>query len=144
MGPVAAAAKCAVLSLLVHALLACLAMTVRWSSAMAAAVAAGAPIRVRIVQDDRDAQSTSHWSTTVAASAPQLFDTARKRSRSRPATDEQATDEQVVEAPQLIDAASGKRSEPAIVEMIPLRIPHEDDARSRGRTLSASRTKSIS
>ena len=51
--------KCAVLSLLVHALLACLAMTVRVVVGEGGGGTAGAPIRVRIVQDSGEQDAVS-------------------------------------------------------------------------------------
>ena len=126
--------KCAVLSLLVHALLACLAMTVRVVVGEGGGGTAGAPIRVRIVQDDLDA-NPGVLVDPVAASAPQLFEPPENAVEAA-ATDEPATDEQVVEAPQLMEPPREK-NEPAIVEMIPAEDPHEDEPEVAAGTIAS-------
>ena len=85
--------------------------------ARAAAVRQEPPIRVRIVQDsgEQDAESPASLADRRStASAPQLFEPIENDVESA-ATDEQATDEQVVEAPQLMEPPR-ETNEPAIVE----------------------------
>jgi hypothetical protein len=97
--------KCAVLSLLVHALLACLAMTVRVVVGEGGGGTIGAPIRVRIVQESSNHDAVVGISEDKeVASSPQLFEPPQPESEPEsPATGVQATDEQVVEAPELME-----------------------------------------
>jgi hypothetical protein len=117
--------KCAVLSLLVHALLACLAMTIRVVVGEGGGGTSGAPIRVRIVQDSGEQDGNpSVLVDPVAASAPQLFEPPENEVEAA-ATEELATDEQFVEAPQLMEPPR-ETNEPAIVELIPAEESHGD------------------
>jgi hypothetical protein len=108
--------KCAVLSLLVHAMLACLAMTVRVVVGEGGAGEGGAPIRVRIVHESADAFGVAE-STTDVTTAPALLESPVEK------TIAAATSETPPEAPEFVDA-------PLLLESPPLDDSADDLAKT--------------
>jgi hypothetical protein len=119
--------KCAVLSLLVHALLACLAMTVRVVVGEGGGGTIGAPIRVRIVQDSSNHDAVVGISQDAeVASAPQLYEPPQPDGKVESSdTDELTTDEQVVEAPALMEPPP-EQIEAAVENVVSTDEEHED------------------
>src|SRR5688572_12801832 len=78
--------KCAVLSLLVHAMLACLAMTVRVVVGEGGGASGGAPIRVRIVSESGEIPALAD-STHEVAAAPELLEPPTNEAQTAPTAD---------------------------------------------------------
>jgi hypothetical protein len=97
--------KCAVLSLLVHALLACLAMTVRVVVGEGGGGMAGAPIRVRIVQDSDDPIVMANIRPDAAEeTAPPIYESPQPASEATATVEgTDAREAEAVEAPDLIE-----------------------------------------
>ncbi len=94
--------KCAVLSLLAHAMLACLAMTVRVVVGEGGGGSGGAPIRVRIVHESAEAFGVADSATEVEA-PPTLSELPAEPIASAQAPDVQAEATAPVDAPPLLE-----------------------------------------
>jgi hypothetical protein len=117
--------KCAVLSLLAHAMLACLAMTVRVVVGEGGGGAGGAPIRVRIVHESADTFGVAE-STTEVAATPALLEPPAEETTSAQTSEASAEVPQPVDAPPLLELpppepASQIVEKPAPVE--PVQVP---------------------
>ncbi|HEY3395363.1 MAG TPA: squalene--hopene cyclase [Lacipirellulaceae bacterium] len=94
--------KCAVLSLLVHAMLACLAMTVRVVVGEGGGGSGGTPIRVRIVSESGDSSTRANVVTEVTA-APALLEPPAEEAQSAPPADVAQEVAEPVDAPPLFE-----------------------------------------
>jgi hypothetical protein len=94
--------KCAVLSLLVHAMLACLAMTVRVVVGEGGGASGGAPIRVRIVSESGDISAPADAVTEVAA-GPAMLEPPAKEAPTAPTSDVAEELAEPVDAPPLFE-----------------------------------------
>jgi hypothetical protein len=94
--------KCAVLSLLVHAMLACLAMTVRVVVGEGAGGNGGAPIRVRIVSESGDVPAMAITEADVSA-APALVDPPADEPQAAPTSPIAQEAAEPVDAPPLFE-----------------------------------------
>jgi hypothetical protein len=102
--------KCAVLSLLVHALLACLAMTVRVVVGDGGGGMAGAPIRVRIVHDSGDPIAlASNPPDGAAEAALQIYDPPQGVAPASGSDPESEVED--VEAPELMEPPKASKQE---------------------------------
>jgi hypothetical protein len=94
--------KCAVLSLLVHAMLACLAMTVHVVVGEGGGGSGGAPIRVRIVSESGDIPVLAD-STHEVAAAPELLEPPTNEAQTAPTADVAQEVTEPVNAPPLFE-----------------------------------------
>ncbi|MEX2308616.1 MAG: squalene--hopene cyclase [Pirellulales bacterium] len=115
--------KCAVLSLLVHLLLAWAAMTVRFIAGDGAGGGSGPSIRVRIVNDGNPGLSLAHIAEDSPADAPPLLEPPPDEAKTPPAAEAQASDTKKDEPPPIAEPAKPKPKQEIAAAETPVETP---------------------
>jgi hypothetical protein len=118
--------KCAVLSLLAHAVLACLAMTVRVVVGEGGGGSGGAPIRVRIVHESTETFGVADSATEVTA-APALLEPPAEPTATAQAQDASTEAPEPVDAPPLLELPPPEASSNGVEEIASVEPEQEPD-----------------